>query len=176
MLTIQAITLREIRLPLREPFRISSGVVSERRIPLVELRDCDGVTAWGECVAGESPNYSPETIDTAWLALRQWVAPRILGVPLNGPRSAHEVLGRDFRGHEMAKGAVEMAVWALAAEREGVSLSRLLGGVKERIPVGVSLGIQPTPEALVERAAVAQREGYRKIKLKIEPGSDIEFV
>ena len=176
MLTIERIALREIRLPLREPFRISSGVVSERRILLIELQDGEGTTAWSECVAGESPNYGPETVDTAWLAIRAWVAPRILGASIDGPREVHALLTRDFRGHEMAKAAVEMGVWALAAERQGESLSHLLGGVRERIDVGVSLGIQPTPEALVERAAAAHRQGYRKIKLKIQPGADVAFV
>src|SRR5688500_20337173 len=98
MLCIEHITLREIRLPLREPFRISSGVVDERRIALLELTDGDGVTAWSECVAGEYPNYSPETIDTAWHAITEWVAPRVLGRSFNEPREGGPARGRDFRG------------------------------------------------------------------------------
>ena len=104
---IQRITLREIRLPLREPFRISSGVLTERRICLLELEDGDGSVSWSECVADALPNYSPETIDTAWLAIREWVAPRVLGVELEGPEVVYDLLSRDFRGHEMAKAAVE---------------------------------------------------------------------
>lgn len=170
------ITLREIRLPLKEPFRISSGEVTERRILLCELHAAEGVKVWSECVAGERPNYSSETIDTAWFALREWIVPRVLGVTLSGPEHIHELLERDIRGHRMAKAAVEMGGWALSAELLDVSLARRLGGVNDRIPVGVSLGIQSTPEALVERASAAAGEGYRKIKLKIQPGADVDFV
>ncbi len=176
MIRLDGISLREIRLPLKEPFRISSGVVTERRILLVELVDADGVRVWAESVAFERPNYSPETIDTVWLALRAWVAPALLGVALDGPEQVHALLERDIRGHRMAKAAVEMGVWALAAERAGISLARQLGGGNERIPVGVSLGIEPTPDALVEKASAAARAGYRKIKLKIGPGKDIAWV
>jgi O-succinylbenzoate synthase len=127
-------------------------------------------------VAGEAPNYSPETIDTAWLAIREWCAPRVLDRTLAYAREAHALLARDFRGHEMAKAAVEMGLWALEAELAGVPLGRLLGGSRDRVPVGVSLGIQADPAALVERAAAAHRQGYRKIKLKIQPGADIAYV
>jgi O-succinylbenzoate synthase len=176
MLHIDRIALREIRLPLREPFRISSGVCTERRIFLLELTDADGPTAWAECVAGENPNYSPETVDTAWYAIREWVAPRVLGHSLDGPEVVHELLERDFRGHNMAKAAVEMGCWGVAAEKQGVSLSQLLGGTRERVPTGISIGIQSSPEALVDRARRALEAGYRKIKLKIQPGADVPFV
>jgi O-succinylbenzoate synthase len=175
-LTLESIQLREIRLPLREPFRISSGVVSERRILLLELRADDGVTTWSECVAGEHPNYGPETVDTAWHAIATWLAPRVLGVALAGPEQVRGLLGNGVRGHLMAKAAVEMGCWGLEAERRQVSLAELLGGVREWIPVGISLGIQETPQALVDRAIAAREDGYRKIKLKIAPGADIEFV
>jgi O-succinylbenzoate synthase len=176
MLRIERVVLREIRLALREPFRISSGAVTERRILLLELFEADGVVAWAECVAGENPNYSPETVDTAWYAIRQWVAPRVLGRSLDGPEVVHDLLERDFRGHNMAKAAVEMGCWGVAAEKQGVSLSRLLGGTRDRVPTGISIGIQATPEALVERAKRALAAGYRKIKVKIQPGADIRFV
>jgi O-succinylbenzoate synthase len=176
MLHLDSIALREIRLPLREPFRISSGVCVERRILLLELRDVDGTTTWAECVAGESPNYSSETIDTAWHAIREWVAPRVLGRAFEGPEVIHDVLERDFRGHNMAKAAVEMGCWGLAATRGGVALATLLGGTRERIQTGISLGLQPDPAALVARAQAALAQGYRKIKLKIMPGADVEFV
>lgn len=176
MIRLERVVLREIRLPLKEPFKISSGVVKDRRIMLLELQDSGGVRAWSECVAGEKPNYSPETIDTAWLAIREWLAPRLFGVALDGPADAHTRMEADVRGHRMAKAALEMGLWGLVAEKEGVSLAQLLGGTQERIPVGVSLGIQATPEALVERATAAAKAGYRKIKLKIEPGREIAFV
>ncbi len=175
-LAIDRIALREIRLPLKEPFRISSGVVSERRILLLELHHPDGITGWSECVAGEQPNYSPETIDTAWLAIREWIAPRVLGRTFAGPRDVHPALEHDLCGHPMAKAAVEMGAWELAAQLQGIPLATLLGGRHARVPVGISIGIQATPHALVERAAAALAQGYRKIKVKIAPGADVAYV
>jgi O-succinylbenzoate synthase len=176
MLRIESLTLRELRLALREPFQISSGTQSRRRIVLVELRSADGVEGWGECTAGEFPNYSPDATDTAWHAVREWVAPRVLGRSFAGPEEIHPVLEVNFRGHNMAKAAVEMAAWELAARAEGVSLSRKLGGIRERIKVGISLGIQASPEALIEKARAALERGYRKVKIKIKPGADVEYV
>ena len=178
MLCVRRITLREIRLPLKEPFRISSGVSTERRICLLELESANGggLTGWSECVAGEQPNYSDETIDTAWFAIRAWVAPRILGRELEAPGEVHGILARDFRGHRMAKAAVEMGCWELAARLRDCPLSVLLGGTRERIVTGISLGIQDSPEGLVRRARVALEQGYRKIKVKIAPGRDVAYV
>ncbi len=173
---ITRLELREIRLALKEPFRISSGVVTERRILLVSLADVDGHVVWAECVAGEQPNYSSETIDTAWLAIREWLAPRLFSATLSTPRDAAGVLAANVRGHPMAKAALEMGCWGIAAVREDISLSALLGGSRDRVATGISLGIQPSPDALVERARAAQVAGYNKIKLKIAPGVDIAFV
>jgi o-succinylbenzoate synthase len=176
MLRIESITLREIALALKEPFQISSGTQTRRRIILVQLRSADGIEGWGECTAGEFPNYSPETPDTCWLALREWVAPRVLGKDFAGPEEIHPALEINFRGHNMAKAAVEMAAWELTARAEGVSLSKKLGGTRDRIRVGISLGIQASPEALVARARTALERGYRKVKIKIKPGADVEYV
>jgi len=176
MLVIDRITLREIRLTLKEPFRISSGLVQERRIALLELTDRDGVTAWSECVAFQLPNYTAETIETAWLAIREWLAPRILGRELAGPEAVHAVLDKDIKGHNMAKAAIEMGCWGVAAEAASVSLSALLGGTRDRVATGISLGIQREPALLVQRARSAMAAGYRKIKVKIQPGQDIEYV
>jgi o-succinylbenzoate synthase len=173
---IERIILREIGLQLREPFRISSGFVSERRILLVELQDADGVTAWSECVAGEHPNYSYETVDTAWLAITQWFGPRLMGATLAAAADASALLERNIRGHRMARGALEMGMWVLQANREGLPLAALLGGTRGEVEVGISLGIQASPGALVEKAQRALEEGYRKIKLKIAPGHDVAWV
>src|SRR5262250_1893934 len=104
-LCIDRIVWREIRLALKEPFRISSGVMHERRIGLLELTDRSGATAWAECVAFDRPMYSAETIDTAWLAVHEWLAPRLLGESIRGPQVVHRVLGENIRGHNMAKAA-----------------------------------------------------------------------
>lgn len=175
-LRVREIELREIRLPLREPFRISSGVVMDRRILLVQLTDTDGLSTWSECVAGEHPNYSPETVDTAWLALRDWFGPRLLGAEVARASDVDALLATGVRGHRMARAALEMGAWALEAERAGAPLAQQIGATRKEVEVGISIGIQSSPEALVERAAAALADGYRKIKLKIAPGSDIDHV
>jgi O-succinylbenzoate synthase len=176
MIRVAELALREIRLTLREPFRISSGVMSERRILLLELRDADGTHAWSECVAFQAPIYSAETIDTAWMAVTSWLAPRVLGVAFHAPAEVHAALEHEIRGHHMAKAAVEMGCWGLEATRSGVPLATLLGGTRDRVVTGISLGIQATPDALVTRAKDALAAGYRKIKVKIMPGKDVEYV
>ena len=174
--TLERIELREIHLPLVEPFKISSGTVDTRRVLLVELIDHDGVVAWAEGVAMARPNYSPETVDSCWQAIREWVAPRVLGVAFDHPAAVAAALDKGFRGHRMAKAAVEMGCWGLAAVRAGIARARLLGGTRERIATGISLGIQPSPEALVAKVEAALAEGYRKVKIKIEPGADLDYL
>src|SRR6185369_5772963 len=163
MIRLDRITLREIRLALKEPFRISSGVQSERRILLLELQDADGASVWSECVA-----------------IREWLAPRLLGHAVDRAADVHARLATDIRGHSMAKGALEMGCWALEAVQLGRPLSRHLGGgragLRDAVPTGISLGLQATPAALVERARAAVAAGYQKVKLKIEPGRDVAFV
>ena len=173
---LQHIRMREIRLPLREPFVISSGVMDVRRILLLELTDAEGVTAWSECVAASRPNYSPETIDTAWWALREWLGPRLLDRSLDGPDAAAALLDEGVRGHRMAKAALEMGCWGVAALLEERSLAGLIGGARDRVPTGISLGIQESPALLVAKAREAVEAGYRKVKLKIRPGADVEYV
>jgi o-succinylbenzoate synthase len=176
MIHIERIVMREIALPLREPFRISSGVSLVRRICLLELFDRSGAVTWSECVAGELPNYSYETIDTAWIAISEWAAPRVVGRSFRSPPDVHDILARDFRGHSMAKAAIEMGCWGLVATQRGVSLAECLGGIRDHVAAGISIGIQDSPEALAERAEAANAMGYRKLKLKIHPGADIDYV
>ena len=175
-LRLTQITLREIRLTLREPFQISSGLTTDRRILLLELEDGDGHSAWSECVAGERPHFSAETIDTAWLAVKEWIAPRVLGQGVAHPSGLDERLRSGIRGHHMARAAVEMGWWALWATRERISLARLLGGTRDAVATGISIGIQDTPDALVQTAQAALAAGYRKVKIKIRPGADIEYI
>lgn len=177
---VHRVALREIRLRLREPFRISSGETWDRRILLVELTGTDAsgreATARGECVAGEQPTYSPETVDTARLALERWLVPRLVGTPFEHAREISPLLDRNLRGHRMAKAALEMACWELQARLEDRPLAALLGGTRERVATGVSLGIQDSPRALAAKAREALERGYRKVKMKISPGADLEFL
>jgi O-succinylbenzoate synthase len=176
MLAVRRVTLRDIRLPLKEPFRISSGVTTDRHILLVELHAADGMTAWGECVADETPNYSPETIETCRLAIRSWLAPVVLHRRFGTAAEVRAALEPGVRGHRMAKAAIEMTMWALEAEQRKVPLAALLGGSRTEIPVGISLGIQRSADALAAKAVAARDQGYRRVKLKIMPGADIEYV
>lgn len=180
MISIERVALREVRLRLLEPFRISSGETWDRRILLVELDGSDGdgrrARARGECVAGESPTYGPETVDTARWALREWLVPRLGGWRFAHPREVFPRLHHNLRGHRMAKAALEMACWELAARLAGEPLARLLGGERQRVAAGISLGIQDTPAALVGRARAALERGYRKVKVKIRPGADREYL
>ena len=174
-LKVVEVVLRQIELPLKERFEISSGWVENRRILLLRLRDADGATCWSECVAGESPNYSSETVDTAWFALTQWLVPRIMGREVT-PNGVGDLLDVGVQGHYMAKAALEMGAFGLAATKDCVSLASLVGGTRKSVATGVSLGLQPTPEDLVAKALAAVETGYRKVKLKVSPGRDVSFV
>lgn len=173
---IDQVTLREVQIPLKESFEISSGSEQQRRILLLEIRDAAGTSAWSECVAGSRPNFSPETIDTSWGALTQWICPRLLGKEIRSHTEVHDILETDFRGHRMAKAAIEMGAWALAAAAKGISLSAMLGGSHKSVAVGISLGIQKSPESLIDKVQRALADGYRKVKMKIKPGKDVEVV
>jgi O-succinylbenzoate synthase len=169
---IDAILLRELHMPLVRPFETSFGVTRNRRILLAEIQS-EGLTGWGECTAGERPFFSSESTDSAWQTITQELGPMLASAaPQHGgdcPR-----IFRQVRGNHMAKATLENAIWDLEAQREGISLSHLLGGVHEKIPCGVSLGIQPSiPElmAIIEKELAA---GYQRIKLKCKPGWDVD--
>jgi len=167
---IEAIHMREVNMPLAHPFETSFGITTGRRILLVEVVS-EGLSAWGECVAGEHPYFSDEMVDTAWHITETELAPRLLDVELESGRDC-PALFEQVRGHRMAKAAIENAVWELDAMRQGVSLSKLLGGTREVIPCGVSIGIQPTPAKLMEKIDTEVSAGYQRIKLKCKPGWD----
>jgi len=170
MLNIDAIHMREINLPLAYPFETSFGLTTGRRILLIEL-EAEGLTAWGECVAGEHPYFSDEMIDTAWIITESELAPCLLEseIPTGG---AVPQIFKQVRGHRMAKAALENAVWDLESQVEGVPLAKLLGGTRETIHCGVSIGIQPTLEQLIEKIELELEAGYQRIKLKCKPGWD----
>ena len=170
MIKIDAIHLREINMPLAHPFETSFGLTTSRRILLVEL-EADGLTAWGECVAGEHPYFSDETIDTAWLITEAELAPRLLDAVAITGGGCPDIF-RQVRGHRMAKAALENAVWDLEAQMQQVPLWELLGGTRTSIPCGVSIGIQPSIEVLMEKIETELAAGYQRIKLKCKPGWD----
>ncbi len=171
---IESIELRQITLPLKGAFTTSFGTETNRPCIIVTLHG-EGLDGYGECVAGDGPWYSYETIGTAWHVMSEFLIPLLLGASLDDPT---DVWGRfaAVRGHNMAKAGLEMACWDLAAKARGVSLAHLLGGERDRVAVGVSVGIQPSPDALLETVDGYLAEGYRRIKLKIAPGSDRAFV
>lgn len=167
---IEAIHMREVNMPLAHPFETSFGLTTGRRILLVEL-ESDGLSAWGECVAGEHPYFSDEMVDTAWHITETELAPRLLRKEIASGVDV-PALFEQVRGHRMAKAALESAVWEMEAAAGGVPLSKLLGGTREVIPCGVSIGIQATPEALMEKIETELTAGYQRIKLKCKPGWD----
>lgn len=171
---IEAVVLRLVEMPLKFRFRTSFGETSLKKFLLVELR-AGGLSGWGECVAEDGPFFSPETVDSARAVLVRFLAPALLGQEL-ADAAAFERLVARVRGNPMAKGAMETALRDLLARAAGVSLAKSLGGVRDQVEVGVSLGLQPTPEATVEVVRRHVAEGYRRIKLKIEPGADVDRV
>jgi O-succinylbenzoate synthase len=171
---IERIELRVLRLPLVRFFETSFGRICERKFLLVTVEDA-GAIGIGECVADESPFYSSETAATAWHILSTFISPLVLGRTFSHPAEIFPALEM-IRGHQMAKAAVEMAAWDLFARQRGQPLSSVLGGTRSSIESGVSIGIQDSLEGLAERVEVELAAGYRRIKIKIKPGWDIEAV
>ena len=172
---IRTIALREIRLPLIHFFETSFGRTTERRIILVRVTDSDGADGWGECVAGEGPFYSDEWAETAWPTLKEFLAPMVIGRDFESAESVWHLM-KAVRGHRMAKAAIETACWDLEAKRANVPLWKHLGGVQTEIGCGVSIGIQDSPEQLLEKIQKELNAGYQRIKIKIKPGWDLDIV
>lgn len=172
MITVKSVQLREIRLPLVDFFETSSQRTFERRIILVTVRSDRG-EGYGECTAGEDPFYSGETTDTAWHLLSDFIIPSVIGKTLGAAAGVASLL-HAIRGNEMAKAALETALWDLEARALEVPLSRHLGGACDEIPCGVSIGIQKTIDALLEKVRREVAAGYRRVKIKIKPGWEIE--
>ncbi len=171
---IELIILRELHMRLKAPFETSFGITQDRRILLVEVV-ADGVAGWGEVTTGETPSYNPETTGTAWHIISEFIAPQVIGRTVDSPEHFPAIVAA-VRGHEMAKAAVENALWDIAAQQLNVPLARLLGGTRTEIACGVSLGIRENPQALVEKVEEELASGYRRIKLKIKPGKDVAYV
>src|SRR6266446_7638178 len=171
---IESITLREIHMPLVHFFETSFGRVYSRRILLVSVQ-ADGVRGWGECVAGEDPFYSSEWIETAWPTIKHYLAPALLQNGVSSGRHCPDLFAR-VRGHRMAKGGVENAIWDAEAQLRQQPLWKLLGGTRRDVASGVSIGIQDSLEQLMEKIATEVAAGYRRIKLKVKPGWDLNVL
>ena len=171
---IERAELRQIPLRLKECFENSSGGIQDRRILLLTLYS-EGVEGWSECVVGEDPAYSYETTGTAWHVLTEYILPGIVGRDAEAPEDILAPV-RWVRGHNMAKASVEMAGWDLAARADGVSLSEKLGGDRDVVPVGVSVGLTATDDELHEQVQGYLDDGYARVKIKIKPGRDIEML
>jgi len=174
-LLIHSIELREIRLPLIHFFETSFGRTTERRIILARVTDDEGVEGWGECTAGEGPFYSDEWTDTCWHTLVEFLAPMVVGNSVETASHTFSLM-KPVRGHRMAKATLENACWDLEAKRAGVPLWKHLGGTREEISCGVSIGIQDAPEILLEKIRKEVDAGYQRIKIKIKPGWDVRIV
>src|SRR5262252_5848906 len=171
---IESIILRELEMRLKSPFETSFGVTQNRRILLVEVI-VDGVSGWGEVTAGETPAYNAETTDTAWHVISDFMAYSLIGRMFT-EASEFPAWVTQIRGHEMAKSGIENALWDAEAQIKNLSLSKLLGGSVEEIACGVSLGIPEDPQSLLKKVEEELRSGYPRIKLKIKPGKDYDYV
>ena len=171
---IDGLELRLLKLPLVHFFETSFGRIDDKHFIIVRV-ESDGVSGYGECVAEKDPYYSSETNDTVWHIIAEFIAPRLLGADFEHPGDVFAAL-KAIRGHNMAKAAVEMAMWDLFARQRGEPLSRVLGGTRDRIASGVSVGIQPTLDDLVAKVEHELAAGYQRIKIKIKPGWDVRPV
>ncbi|HEX6573442.1 MAG TPA: o-succinylbenzoate synthase [Gemmatimonadaceae bacterium] len=183
MICLSSITLREISLPLKEPFRTADGVVDHRRVLLLEIHDKSGRSTWSECVAEATAGYSDETVDTCWRVISEQIAPGVIGRDFESPGEADAFLALEFPRARMARAAIEMGVWALGSLETNLSLAALLNSharhpivPRSHVAAGIAVGMQNDASALAERCRSAANEGYRRIKIKISPGRDVEYV
>ncbi|MFY9556431.1 MAG: o-succinylbenzoate synthase [Blastocatellia bacterium] len=174
-LDLQQIELREIELPLKWPFETSFGRTTKRRIMIVRVFDKSGAYGYGECTAPEDPFYNHETIDTAWTIVSNYAGPLLARARIEQANEVNGALAR-IRGNRMAKGGVETAIWDLEARLAKKALWRHIGGTREEVPCGVSIGLQPTPEGLLEKVSRELEAGYQRVKIKIKPRQDVALV
>lgn len=169
---LERINMVHLRMPLVSPFETSFGRIHTRDCLILEAY-ADGVVGYGECVADRDPGYAYETSGTSWLVLRDFIIPAIIGREFSEPAEIHSFLNH-IRGHRMAKSGLEMALWDLRGKVDDRSLSDLIGGVREKVEVGVSVGIQDSSSTLVDVVSEYLSQGYARIKIKIKPGRDVD--
>ena len=171
---LDRLELRELNMPLKYPFETSFGRTTNRPVLIVQAIDHNGVAGYGECVAMEGPFFSAETIDTAWIIIAKHIAPLLASQDIQADGLFQRL--SPIRGNQMAKGAVEAAVWDLESRRLGLPLWKHLGGTRTEIACGVSIGIQPSTDELLDTVARELDSGYQRIKIKIKPGQDVKLV
>jgi len=169
---IESITLHHISMPLVAPFETSFGRETDRQCVLITLQ-AEGLIGYGECVATRDPGYNYETTGTAWHILKDFIAPLILNQDVTDAQDFQQRV-EGIRGHHLAKAGVEMALWDLLGKRDGKSLKEMFGGSQDRVEVGVSIGIQESASALVRTVQSYLEKGYRRVKIKIKPGREVE--
>jgi len=159
-------------MPLVSPFETSFGRETDRQCVIITLQ-AEGLTGYGECVATRDPGYNYETTGTAWHIIKDFIAPLLLGQDV---QNAHDFQTRveSIRGHHLAKAGVEMALWDLLGKRDGKSLKEMFGGTREKVEVGVSIGIQESASALVRSVESYLQDGYRRVKIKIKPAREVD--
>ncbi|TEU00073.1 MAG: o-succinylbenzoate synthase [Anaerolineales bacterium] len=171
---IERIELHHISMRLKNSFITSFGEELDRECLLVRVYS-EGLDGWGECVASREPGFSYETVETAWHVLRDFFIPAILNRPVSHPRELKQHL-QAYKGHPLARAGLELALWDLRGKLDGKCLRALLGGEKHSVAVGVSVGIQENPEAMIEKVGEYLHNGYGRIKIKIKPGADLDVV
>lgn len=172
---IEEIRMRHMEMRMKTPFTTSFGTMQDKPFLLIEVRDGEGNSGWGESVAFSHPWYAEETVETNAHMIRDILSPLIIGKEISHPDEVSEIFG-GIRRNNMAKAAIEGAVWDLYAKREKMTLAQALGGDKEKIDVGISIGVQDSAEAMIETVRGFVEQGYKRIKMKIKPGADIEIV
>jgi O-succinylbenzoate synthase len=171
---IEQIVLRYVQIPLVHPFETSFGREEVRQTVIVAVRS-EGLTGWGEAATSAGPWYEYETIETCWHVLSDFLGPLVVGRDISRAGEAARLMA-PVRGHNIAKMGLEAALWDLLAKAQGASLAELLGGTQERVAVGVSIGVQNSVPALLDRIDAFATQGYRRIKIKIRPGWDVDVV
>ncbi len=161
----EKVTLYHVSMPLVSPFATSFGSIANRECLMLEVRT-GGLTGWGEVAADRDPGYAYETTGTAWHILKDFLIPPLLGQEIRDALDLHQQMAH-VKGHPMAKAGLELALWDLIGKKEGCSLRELLGGERTRVEVGVSVGIQESPEMLLHVVADYLQDGYQRVKIKI---------
>ncbi|MGE8203873.1 o-succinylbenzoate synthase [Heyndrickxia sp. NPDC080065] len=172
---VKEVTLRHLKMKMKFPFTTSFGTFQDKEFLLLEAKDENGISGWGESVAFHSPWYNEETLKTNWHMLEDFVIPSILNKEIHHPDEVVDILSY-IRKNNMAKSTMEGAVWDIFAKQQGIPLAYALGGEKKQIEVGISIGIQETVQELLQIIDRYVNEGYKRMKVKIKPGWDVEVM